>query len=83
MARNKPTTKKPPFHIDAIVDGDGYTYSVSPWSEEWLLAKFPQAKPKRTQRGDWLLLEIGAGEVSALPPRLSPRTFYHALAQRI
>jgi hypothetical protein len=49
MARNKKITapKEPPFHIDAVLDGDGYTYSVSPWSEDWLLAKFPHAKPKR------------------------------------
>ena len=49
MAKNKKTTtqKEPPFQIDAVLDGDGYTYSVSPWSQDWLLAKFPLATHRR------------------------------------
>jgi ATP-grasp domain, R2K clade family 3 len=45
-----------------------------------LQSQFVTIDVARTQTGDWLLLEIGAGEVSALSPLLSPLAFYRALS---
>jgi hypothetical protein len=36
----------------------------------------------RTTAGDWVILEVGDGGVSALPPRLAASDFYHVLCQR-
>jgi hypothetical protein len=48
-----------------------------------LKSQFITIDVARTQSESWLLLEIGAGEVSALPPRLSPLVFYRALAKML
>jgi hypothetical protein len=45
-----------------------------------LQSQFITIDVARTQKGDWLLLEIGAGEASALPPLLLPSSFYRALS---
>jgi hypothetical protein len=35
----------------------------------------------RTAAGDWIVLEIGDGGVSTLPPTLDPRTFYRSISR--
>jgi hypothetical protein len=37
----------------------------------------------KTEKGDWLILEVGDGGVSLLPPLLTPQAFYQALKDRI
>jgi hypothetical protein len=37
----------------------------------------------RTATGGWLILDVGDGGVSALPPRLTARDFYRALRARV
>ena len=34
----------------------------------------------QTEAGDWLVVDMGAGECSSLPPSLDPATFYRELA---
>jgi len=37
----------------------------------------------RTTDGEWLIIELGDGQVSGLPPTLSPDDFYRSLASGI
>jgi hypothetical protein len=36
-----------------------------------------------TEAGDWIIVDMGAGEVSSLPPNLAPERFYRELRERI
>jgi hypothetical protein len=35
----------------------------------------------QTEKGDWIVVDMGAGECSSLPPSLSPAVFYRSLAE--
>ena len=35
----------------------------------------------QTESGNWLVVDMGAGEVSSLPPSLEPTRFYSKLAE--
>lgn len=37
----------------------------------------------QTEAGEWIIVDMGAGEVSALPPNLTPERFYAALAEAV
>jgi ATP-grasp domain-containing protein len=37
----------------------------------------------QTEQGDWIVIDMGAGEVCSLPPSLAPETFYQKLAETI
>ena len=37
----------------------------------------------QTEAGAWIIVDMGAGEVSSLPPNLSPERFYGKLAAAI
>jgi len=47
------------------------------------LNEFMTIDVAKTDNGKWLVLEVGDGGVSLLPPRLSPTAFYQALRDRI
>jgi ATP-grasp domain, R2K clade family 3 len=46
------------------------------------LSEFITIDVAKAASGDWLILEVGDGGVSLLPPRLAPTAFYQALRDR-
>jgi hypothetical protein len=35
----------------------------------------------QTEKGDWIVVDMGSGECSSLPPSLSPALFFRRLAE--
>jgi hypothetical protein len=35
----------------------------------------------QTEAGNWIIVDMGAGEVSSLPPSMEPERFYGKLAE--
>jgi hypothetical protein len=46
-------------------------------------SRFITVDVAKTADGGWLVLEVGDGGVSLLPPRVEPRAFYRALKERL
>jgi hypothetical protein len=82
------------FRLDAqlLVSGrywDGIDYSDEHPVESFerlssaIPSRFFSMDIAKTTAGDWIVMEIGDGQVSGLPEAIDPDTFYSGLAERL